>query len=82
MATSIHVPPHLLEAVDRKARSLRISRNQLIVRALQREVQPGADWSPGFLDRLSDVEPDTARDIDNLLTKVRAARRSKRARAL
>lgn len=82
MATSIHVPPGLLQAVDRKARSLRISRNQLIVRALEREVQAGADWSPGFLDRLSDVDTDTARDVDDLLSTVRAARRSGRARSL
>ena len=82
MATSIHVPASLLEAVDRKARSLRISRNQLIVRALEREVQAGADWSPGFIERLADVEPDTAHDVDDLLRAVRTARRSKPARAL
>ncbi len=82
MATSIHVPPKLLEAVDRKARSLRISRNQLIVRAIEREVQAGADWSPGFLERLADVEPDTARDVGDLLAEILSARRSGRARAL
>ena len=37
----------------RKARALRISRNQLVVRALEREVRAGADWSPGFFERLS-----------------------------
>jgi hypothetical protein len=61
----------------RDARNLR-----LIVRALEREVQAGADWSRGFLDRLSDVEPETARDVDELLSVVRAARRSGRTRAL
>jgi hypothetical protein len=82
MPTSIHVPAVLLEAVDRKARSLRISRNQLIVRALEREVQAGTDWSSGFLDRLSDVGPDTSREVDELLSAVRAARKSRRPRAL
>ncbi|RPI62233.1 MAG: ribbon-helix-helix protein, CopG family [Lysobacterales bacterium] len=82
MATSIHVPPALLEAVDRKARSLRISRNQLIVRALEREVQAGADWSVGFIERLAEVDSHTARDVDDLLGAVRAGRRSKLARAL
>jgi predicted transcriptional regulator len=82
MATSIHVPPKLLEAVDRKARSLRISRNQLIVRALEREVQAGTDWSSGFLARLSEVEPDIARDVDDLVSTIRAARSSKLAHPL
>jgi hypothetical protein len=34
--------------VDRKAKALRVSRNQLVVRALEREVRDGSDWSPGF----------------------------------
>ena len=42
----------LLKAVDRKARALRISRNQLVVRALEREVRDLSDWSPGFFERL------------------------------
>ena len=42
MPTSVHLPKPLLEAVDRRARALQISRNQLVVRALEREV--GGDW--------------------------------------
>lgn len=82
MATSIHLPKPLLEAVDRKARSLRMSRNQLIVRALQREVQAGGDWSAGFLERLADVDPETVDDVDELLAAIRAARVSKQPREL
>jgi metal-responsive CopG/Arc/MetJ family transcriptional regulator len=82
MATSVHLPKPLLDAVDRKARSLRISRNQLIVRALEREIRAGADWSPGFFERLSEVDANTARDVDELLAVIRAARRSKSPRQL
>lgn len=82
MATSVHLPKPLLDAVDRKARSLRISRNQLIVRALEREIRAGADWSPGFFERLSEVDANTARDVDELLAAIRAARRSKSPRQL
>ncbi|HEY5565712.1 MAG TPA: ribbon-helix-helix protein, CopG family [Gammaproteobacteria bacterium] len=82
MATSIHVPKPLLDAVDRKARSLRLSRNQLIVRALEREVQAGSDWSPGFFERLSEADSDLAKDVDELLAAVRRARKSKPARRL
>ncbi len=82
MATSVHLPKELLDAVDRKARALRISRNQLIVRALEREISAGSEWSPGFSERLTERDPDTARDVDELLAGVVAARRSKRATTL
>ncbi|HET7608962.1 MAG TPA: ribbon-helix-helix protein, CopG family [Gammaproteobacteria bacterium] len=82
MATSVHLPKELLDAVDRKARALRISRNQLIVRALEREISAGSEWSPGFSERLAERDPDTARDVDELLAGVVAARRSKRATPL
>jgi predicted transcriptional regulator len=77
MATSIHVPKPLLDAVDRKARSLRISRNQLIIRALEREVAAGSDWSAGFFERLEDVDDEIAKVVDELLTQIQRARRSK-----
>lgn len=77
MATSVHIPPHLLEAVDRKAKSLKISRNRLIVRALEKEVSPGSDWSPGFFERLSRIEPGLEEAVDELLGTVKKARTSK-----
>ena len=77
MATSVHLPQELLDAVDRKARSLRISRNQLIVRALEREVAAGSEWSPEFAERLAETDPTIAADVDEMLAAVLAARRSK-----
>jgi predicted transcriptional regulator len=82
MATSVHLPKTLLEAVDRKARALRISRNQLVVQALERDLQGGADWSPGFFARLSDIDEGTAKDVEDLLQRVHKARISKPARRL
>jgi len=61
---------------------LRISRNQLVVRALEREVQGDNDWSPGFFERLEDVTPELKADVDELLDHVRKARTSKPARRL
>ena len=78
MPTSIHIPKPLLAAVDRKARALRVSRNRFIIGTLQRELSPGARWSPGFFERLRDVDDESARSVDALLAAVTTARRSKR----
>jgi hypothetical protein len=78
MATSVHIPKPLLDAVDRKARALEISRNRLIVRALEREVTPGSDWSPNFFERLVDVDDDLAAAVDEALVAIRAGRHSKK----
>ena len=82
MPTSVHLPERLLEAVDRKARSLRISRNQLVVRALEREVREASDWSPGFFERLAERDSEITETVDALVRDVRKARRSKPARQL
>ncbi|HEX5720482.1 MAG TPA: ribbon-helix-helix protein, CopG family [Thermoanaerobaculia bacterium] len=82
MPTSVHIPKPLLEAVDRKARALKMSRNRLIVRALERELKQESDWSPGFFEQLSAIDSETAAAVDELLASVRQARRSKPPRRL
>lgn len=82
MPTSVHIPAPLLEAVDRRARALKISRNRLIVKALERELAGGPSWSPEFFARMRDVDDTTATAVDELLASVRAARRSKGPRRL
>ena len=77
MATTVHLPRLLLAAADRRARALRISRNRLIMLALQRELSGAADWSPAFLARLRAVGSGTGQDVDDLLSAVKTARRSK-----
>jgi hypothetical protein len=53
-----------------------------LLAALERELHGAGDWSPGFFDRLSQAEADTAEAVDDLLRAVHAARRSKAARTL
>lgn len=77
MATSIHIPDKLLRQADKRAMALGISRNRLIVRALERELQERSDWSPGFFDRLRSIDQDTTEAVDELVSAVAAARRSK-----
>ena len=78
MPTSVHIPKALLVAVDRKASALKISRNRLIVRALEREVLEGATWSPDFFSRLESPEPGVEPAVDGMLTEIQKQRHSKK----
>ena len=77
MATSVHLPKPLLDAVDRRARALKISRNRLIVKALQRELADTSEWSSGFFERLAATDGTTQVAVDELLAEVRHRRTSK-----
>jgi hypothetical protein len=77
MPTSVHLPKALLEALDRKAKALKISRNRLVQRAVERELRSGGDWSPQFFDRLGEKDPVLEQDVDELLRVIKKARRSK-----
>lgn len=78
MATSVHIPKPLLAAVDRKARTLRISRNRLIIQALEHEVEERG-WSPGFFDQMRGDDPATNEDFRRSMDVVAANRKSKRS---
>ena len=82
MPTTVHIPAALLKSVDRRAKALRVSRNRLIVRALEQAVTERAGWAPEFLERLRDVDNDTVEPVDDLLKAVKQARRPKPARHL
>jgi hypothetical protein len=59
-----------------------VSRNRLIVKALEQAMTERAGWAPEFLERLRDVDDDTVEAVDDLLEAVKQARRSKPARYL
>ncbi len=78
MPTTVHIPERLLTALDRRARSLRVSRNHLIVRAVERALdEAGAAWPDGFFERLRAVEPGQRPAVEDMLNQIRRARRSK-----
>ena len=54
MPTTVHLPDALLKSVDRRAQALGISRNRLVVRALEQAVSVRTGWTPKFLERLRD----------------------------
>lgn len=82
MPTSVHIPAALLEALKLKAQVLRVSRNHLIVKALERELTQPHGWSPGFFERLSAVDSGTRQAVDDLLQSVISARHSKEPQRL
>jgi len=82
MPTTVHIPDPLLKSVDRRAKALGISRNRLVVRALEQAVSVRSSWAPEFLQQLRKVDRDTSSAVDELLTAVTQARRSKEPRNL
>jgi metal-responsive CopG/Arc/MetJ family transcriptional regulator len=77
MPTSVHIPRELLDELDRRARHLRVSRNRLIVGAIENELSQATRWSPGFFESLSAIEPEEAQAIDDMMRAIRRARSRK-----
>jgi hypothetical protein len=77
MPTTVHIPAALLKSVDRRAKALGVSRNRLIVRALERVVNDRTGWAPEFLEKLRSVDQEMTTVVDVLLADVKRARRSK-----
>jgi hypothetical protein len=44
---------------------------------IPKQLQKEADWSPGFFEQLSTIDPDAVEAVDELLDSVRKARTSK-----
>lgn len=82
MPTTVHIPDPLLRSVDRRAKALGISRNRLVVRALEQAVKVPPDWAPEFLQQLRHVDGETTASVDELLVAVKQARRTKAPRDL
>src|SRR5213076_1967422 len=76
MPTSVHIPDELLKEADKRAKSLGISRNRIIVRALKRELDDVSDWSAGFFERLRSIDEETVEAVDEMLAAIRIARSS------
>ena len=82
MPTTVHIPAALLKSVDQRARALGVSRNRLIVRALEQAVSARSGWTPEFLEQLRRVDRDTREAVEELVTAVKRSRRSKEPRDL
>ena len=75
MATTVHIPPPLLEKVDERAKALQLSRNRFIIHALEKAITEQTEWSPEFLQALSEME--YLGGEDELMNIIKENRRSK-----
>jgi predicted transcriptional regulator len=71
MSTTIHIPDRLIAQVDERARELGLSRNRLILRAIERLLEQDVAWSPSFLEELHQASGD--REGRRALSQMRRA---------
>jgi hypothetical protein len=77
--TSIRLPDELVDALDRRAAALGVTRSQLIVRAVERALEEHAAWSPEFRKAIGTPRPELEQVADELLDAIRARRSRNRA---
>ena len=75
VATSVHIPDNLLKEVDRRAKTLKMSRNRYIVEALRKVLADQTSWSAPFLEQLDRLAP--VEGVDELLDGIKARRTRK-----
>jgi predicted transcriptional regulator len=80
VTTTVHLPPELLERVDRRARELGVSRNLYIRRALENAVEKESSWNAAFLTMLREAANDEEgrRAVDEMMTAIRSRRGRKK----
>lgn len=75
-ATSVRLPDDLIEALDRRAEALGLTRSQLIIRAVEKALAEVAEWSPAFLDAIGSPREELDTAVDDLMEAI-ASRRSR-----
>jgi len=80
--TSVRLPEDLLDALDRRAAALGLTRSQLIVQAVEQALEEPSAWSPGFLKAIRAPRPELERAVDEMMDAIRARRSRKAAPGL
>jgi predicted transcriptional regulator len=80
VTTTVHIPDELLRRLDAHARALGVSRNRVVLRALEKELEAPGEWAPEVVrlltERPSRAVVGAATEMDAI---IRAGRRSRRA---
>lgn len=79
MATTIHVPDALLRRIDVRAKALGVSRNRLILAALESTIDRTRTWAPELIAMLHEpLDRTTTELFQATMTVVRRTRRRRR----
>lgn len=77
--TTVHIPERLLDRVDARAKALGVSRNRLIVEALEEKLAPHATWPPELVKLLSQpADPQIVAATREFERAIEHGRRSRR----
>jgi len=71
---SIRLPDDLVEALAVRSAALGVSRNQLIVAAVERSLEDHSSWSPGFLSAIGDRRSELKEAADEMMNAIRRSR--------
>jgi hypothetical protein len=80
--TSIRLPEALIDALDRRAAALGLTRSQLIIQAVEQALEDHSVWSPGFLKTIGTPRPELEGAVDEMMEAIRARRSRKVAPGL
>lgn len=72
--TSVRLPEELIDALDRRATALGLTRSQLIVQAVEQALEQYSAWSPRFLKAIGTPRPDLDEALDEMMGAIRARR--------
>ena len=72
--TSVRLPDDLVEALDRRAEALGLTRSQLIVRAVEKAIAESSEWSPKFLDAIGSPRDELNNAVDELMDAITSRR--------
>ncbi|MBI5533585.1 MAG: hypothetical protein HY898_12775 [Deltaproteobacteria bacterium] len=79
MPTTVRIPRPLLDLADARAKALRISRNRLIVEALEARLQARDQWPPEFIRMLTEPSaPGVVQAAEEMNEAIHKHRRSRR----
>lgn len=77
--TSVRLPADLLDALDRRAAALGLTRSQLIVQAVEQALEEYSTWSPKFLKAIGTPRPELEEAVNDMMEAIRARRSRKEA---
>lgn len=79
MATTVHVPEKLLARVDARARARGVSRNRVIIEAIEASLGAKNEWPPELVRMLdTPLDEETGELLEATLAEARARRVSRR----